>query len=120
MAQASLIQDGLDRFENVVKSVERDFKRLQKQADKRRKALEKRAERRVKKLQTELRKSTLVKRAGSLRDEAVRAVGDGVESLLGTLRIASHAEVERLERKVGQLGRKIRQLEQQLGDERAA
>lgn len=120
MAQASLIQDGLDRFESVVKSVERDFKRLQKQADKRRKELEKRAERQVKKLQTELRKNPVVQRAESLRVDAVRAVEEGVETLLGTLRIASHAEITRLERKVGQLGRKVRQLEQQLESERAA
>jgi hypothetical protein len=120
MAQANLIQDGIDRFESAVKSVERDFRRLQKQADKRRKELEKRAERQVKKLQADLRKSPVIQRAESLRTEAVRVVEEGVETLLGTLRIASHGEVQRLERKVSQLGRKIRQLEQQLAAQRAA
>jgi len=111
MAQANIIQDGLDRFETVVKSVERDFRRLQKQADRRRKELEKRAGRQVKRLQTELRNNPLLRRADTLRADAGRVVEERVESLLGTLRIASHAEVERLERKVGQLSRKVRQLE---------
>ena len=118
MAQANIIQDGMDRFETAVKSVEKDFRRLQKRADKRRKELERRADRQLKRIRTELRKNPVMKRAGSaveaaesFRDDTVKAVGEQVDTLLGSLRIASQGEVSKLERKVGALNRKVRQLE---------
>jgi polyhydroxyalkanoate synthesis regulator phasin len=122
MAQASIIQDVSDRVETALKNAEKDFRRLQKRAEKQRKDFEKRAERRIKKIRAELRKNDVVKwaddlgseaieRAEGLRDDAVKAWEDRVDAVLGSLRIASHGEVIRLERKVGQLNRKVRQLE---------
>ena len=111
MTQPRIIQDGLDRVESVVRTFERDWKRLQKQADRRRREIEKRAERQVKRFQAEILKNPVVQRAQTLRSDAVRVVGEQVDALLGTLRIASHGDVERLERKVGQLNRKLRELE---------
>jgi hypothetical protein len=120
MAQPKIIQEGLDRVESVVRTFERDWKRLQKQADRRRRDIEKRAERQVKRLQEELRKNPVLQRAQNLRSDAVRVVGEQVDALLGTLRIASHGDVERLERKVGQLHRKVRELEKKQDTEAAA
>lgn len=111
MAQASFIQGGLDRVESAFKTFEKDFRRLQKRADQRRKQLEKRAEREVRRFQTELRKNPVVKRAQTLGEDARKAASEQVDALLGTLRLASRTEVERLDRKVGQLNRKVRELE---------
>lgn len=111
MAEANFIQEGIDRVENAFRSIEKDFKRLQKRAEKRRKQFEKEAEKRVKKFQTELRNNRVVKRAEDLRSDALKTIEDQVDTLLANLRIASHSEVNKLERKVAQLNKKVRELE---------
>ncbi|MDJ0789884.1 MAG: hypothetical protein QNK05_24060 [Myxococcota bacterium] len=111
MAQPQIIQDVSDRVENAVKTFEKDLKKLQKDADKRRKAFEKRAEREVKKLQKQIDAHPVVKRAKSLRSDAVKTAQGQLDSLLGTFRIASQGEVERLEKKIGTLSRKLRAVE---------
>jgi polyhydroxyalkanoate synthesis regulator phasin len=133
-----LLEEGRERFEGALKDMERDWKRLQKRADQGRKQFEQRAQRQVKRIQMELCKSPLVKRAeeqrkalerrarklgnelrnssavkraeGLRRDAESRLEGQ-LESLFGLLRIASASEVTRLERKVDQLNRKLRELE---------
>jgi polyhydroxyalkanoate synthesis regulator phasin len=52
-----------------------------------------------------------VKRAESIRRDAESLIEEQVESLLGLLRLASVSEVTRLERKVDQLSRRLRELE---------
>jgi len=133
-----ILEEGRERFEGALKDMEREYKRLQKRADQGRKQFELRAQRQVKRIQSELRKnplvkraeeqrkllerrarklgselrnSTAVKRAESLRKDAEARLEGQLESLFGWLRIASASEVSRLERKVDQLGRKLRELE---------
>jgi polyhydroxyalkanoate synthesis regulator phasin len=133
-----ILEEGRERFEGALKDMERDWKRLQKRADQGRKQFEQQAQRQVKKIQTglrknplvkraeeqrkqlerrarklgnELRNSTAVKRAESLRKDAETRFEEQLQSLFGLLRIASASEVTRLERKVDQLGRKLRELE---------
>jgi len=106
-----LLEEGRERFEGALKDMERDWKRLQKRADQGRKQFEQRAQRQVKRIQSELRKSPLVKRAEELRKDAETRIESQIESLFGLLRIASSSEVSRLERKVDQLNRKLRELE---------
>jgi hypothetical protein len=133
-----ILEEGRERFEGALKDMERDWKRLQKRADQGRRQFEQRAQRQVKRIQSELRKNPLVKRAEEQRkqlERRARRLGSELrnsatvkraetlleetearfegqlESLFGLLRIASAAEVSRLERKVDQLGRKLRELE---------
>jgi chromosome segregation ATPase len=113
MAEANIIEEGMDRIEDAFRSIERDFRRLQKRADRRRKQLEKQAEKRVKQFQTDIRKNRVVKRAEDLRSDALKAIEEQVDSLLSNLRIASQADVSKLERKVAQLNKKVRELEKQ-------
>ena len=108
MAEANFIEEGIDRIENAFKSIEKDFKRLQKRADRRRRQFERQAEKRVKQIQTDIRKNPVVKRAEDLRGDAMKAIDAQVDSLLANLRIASQAEVLKLERKVAQLNKKVR------------
>ncbi len=111
MAEANFIEEGMDRIESTFKSIEKDLKRFQKRADTRRRQFERQAEKRVKQLQSDFRKNPVVKRAEDLRGDAVKAIEDQVDGLLANLRIASHAEVHKLERKVAQLNKKVRDLE---------
>ena len=113
MAEANFIEEGMDRIESAFKSIEKDLKRLQKRADTRRRQFERQAEKRVKRLQSDIRKNPVVKRAEDLRGDAVKAIEDQVDGLLANLRIASHTDVSKLERKVAQLNRKVRELEKQ-------
>jgi hypothetical protein len=119
MAEANFIEDGIDRIENALRSIEKDFKRLQKRADKRRRQFERQAEKRVKQMQSDFRNNRVVKRAEDLRGDAVKAIEDQVDVLLANLRIASQAEVHKLERRVAQLNKKVRELEKQSKPEAA-
>jgi hypothetical protein len=111
MAEASFIQEGIDRVETAFGNIEKEYKRLQKRAEKRRKDFEKRAERGFKRVQTEIRKNPVVKRAESIRDETRKTVEGQVEQLLGGLRIATRADVQKLERKITLLNKKLRELQ---------
>jgi len=112
MAQPNnIIQDVSDRVESAVKTFEKDLKKLQKDADKRRKAFERSADRRVKKLQKQIDAMPVVKRVKSLRDDAAKTAQGQLDAFLGTFRIASQGEVDRLERKIGSLSRKLRAVE---------
>ena len=113
MAEANFIEEGMDRIEDAFRSIEKDLKRLQKRADKRRQQFERQAEKRVKQLQSDIRKNPVVKRAESLRGDAQKAIEEQVDGLLANLRIATHADVNKLGRKVAQLNKKVRELEKQ-------
>jgi hypothetical protein len=133
-----ILEGSRERFEGALKDMEREYKRLQKRADQGRKQFERQAQQQVKKLQsglkknpivkraeeqrklierrarrlgTELRNSGPVKRAEALRKDAEARFEEQLESLFGLLRLASASEVTRLERKVDQLGKKLRELE---------
>ncbi len=110
MAEANLIQDGIDRVETAFENLEKEYKRLQKRADKRRKDFEKRAERELKRVQAEFRKNPVVKRVETIRDDARKTVEGQVEQLLGGLRIATRADLRKLDRKITQLNKKLRDL----------
>ena len=118
MAEANFIQDGIDRVQSAFQSLDKEYRRLQKQADRRRKDFEKRAEKQLKRFSSELRKSPLVKRAEGVRarvDEgrggAQQVLAERLDSLLGTLQIATRTEVEKLDRKLALLNKKVRELE---------
>jgi hypothetical protein len=118
--QASLMQEGVDRFREAFESL--DLERVQRQLAQRRKQIEKqlasgrktwerRTRKQVKRLQTELRKNALVKRVQALQKDAARQLESTVEGVLSTLRIASRRDVDRLDRKLGQISRKLKDLE---------
>jgi len=111
MAEANFIQDGIDRVESAFDNLEKEYRRLSKRAEKRRKAFEKAAEQRLRKLQKDFRANPVVKRAETLRVDAQKVAEEQVEQLLSGLRIATRAEVQRLDRKIATLNRKVRELE---------
>jgi len=122
MAEASFVQDGVDRVREAVDSIDGEFQRVQKRiqaqrksfekrVNKQRSEIEKRTRKEVKRLQTEIRKNPVVKRAQSIADDATRQVEQGVDRFLGTFQIASKSDVQRIDRKLTQLRRQLKALE---------
>jgi hypothetical protein len=129
--QASIVQEGIDRFrdafgnledelERVQKQIRTRRRRFEKQLDANRSAIEKRIssgrkdlEKRTRKLREDVRKNRAFQRLDSLRKDATRRYEEGVESLLGLLQIASKGDVQRIDRKISQLSRKLKDMEHQ-------
>ena len=95
----------------VEESIEGEFEKLQKEFGKRRKQFRRDTQKQVKKIRADLRTRPLVKRAESLRSDAAKQLDSGVDSVLSLLRIASRSDVEKLDRKLGQINRKLNQME---------
>jgi hypothetical protein len=119
--QASLVQEGVDRFreafdslelERVQKQLAQRRKRLEKQIASGRRQWEKRTRKQVKRLRTEIRKNSLVKRLQSIQKDATSQVESGFDQVLSALRIASKRDVDRIDRRLGQIQRKLKDLEQ--------
>jgi hypothetical protein len=129
MAEASIVQDGIDRFRDAFGSLEDELEKVQRQLRTRRRKLEKQLssnrkdiekrfdsgrkdiEKRARKLQAEVRKSPTVQRLESLRKDAEKRYADGVENLLKVLQIASKSDVQRIDRKISQLNKKLKEME---------
>jgi len=118
MAEATFIQEGVGRVQSALKSLDKEYRRIQKQADVRLRKVEKRAERQIKHLQAGFLRSPLAKRAEDVRrrveearSEAQSVLTGRFESMLGALKIATRTEIEKLERKVALLNSKLHELE---------
>jgi hypothetical protein len=129
--QASVVSEGVDQIRQVVRRADREIKRLQKQVESRRRRLakevttrrrgiEKRAQRELERLQKQIQRQPLVKRAEALRADATERIERSVTSLLGALPLATKSEIERIDRKVSALGRKLKEIEKAQGSSEAA
>ncbi len=111
MAEATLVQDGIDRVESAVKSLDREFQKLQRDLGKRRRTFEKQTQKRVDRFFSDVRRSDVVKRAEKLRKNAQKRLDGQVETLLGSLQIASKSEIAKIDRKLNQVSKKLREIE---------
>jgi hypothetical protein len=120
--QASRVQEGVDQLRTAVRRVDRQFRKLQREVSSRRKqlgkelasrrkAIEKRAQQQLARFQRELQKQPLVKRAETLRADATSRIQNGVASVLEAMPLATKGEIERIDRKIAALSRKLRDLE---------
>jgi len=127
--QASVVQDGVDQIKQVVRRADRELKKIQKQVESRRRTLakevttrrrliEKHAQRGIANIQKQ--SQPLLKRAEALRADATERIERGVTSILDVLPIASKSEIERIDRKVAALGRKLKEIEKAQGGSQAA
>ncbi len=127
--EASIVQDGIDRFRDAFGNIEDEFERVQKRIRIRRRKLEKSVqssrkdfgkrvesgrkdfEKRTRKLRTEVRKNPTFKRLDDIRKDATKRYEEGVETLLNTLQVASKGDVQRIDRKISQLSKKLKEME---------
>ena len=122
MAEASIVEEGVERFREDFGSLDHEFQRVQKRIQVRRKSIEKqlRSSRRdferqtrkqVKKLRTEARKNPIVKRARGLQGDATKNFEKGFGRVLGAFQIATRSDIDRIDRKLNQLTRKLKDIE---------
>jgi F0F1-type ATP synthase membrane subunit b/b' len=120
--QASLVQDGVDRINEAYESIEEEVRRVQKQLNSRRQKIEKQfsksrkdAERQtrkeVKRIRSEFMKNPVVKRLEGIRKDVNKQVESAVDNLLGSMQIASKADLSRLDRKLNTINRRLKGIE---------
>ena len=120
--QVSLVQEGVDRLNEAFQSIDDEFQRVQKQLNTRRRSFEKQLTNRRKKaekstrkqlnrFQSELKSTPIYKRAESFRKDTTKQIESGVDSLLGLLQIASRGDLQRIDRKLTTLGRRLKEIE---------
>lgn len=110
------------QFRSQGRSLEKRIEQGRRELASRRRKLETRGRKQVKSLLADVRKSAAYKRArsltrdaekrfGSVRKDAGKRVESGVESVLGALQIASKGDVQRIDRKLRSLNRKLDDLD---------
>jgi hypothetical protein len=116
---ASIVQEGVDRVRAAFGSIEDEFGRVQRRVRARRRDLEKQLksgrkdlEKRTRKLRSEVLGSPALKRLDSLRKDVQQQLTDTADNLLRLLQIASRSDVERIDRKLSQISRKLREIEE--------
>lgn len=130
---AGFVQGGLDRVNEAYRSLDAQVQKIQKELRSRRRSLEsqlqagrkslqkqvtsgrKTLEKRTRRQISELRRASLLKRARALSEGANQRLEEGVGSLLGLLRIASRSELSRIDRKLDQIARKLREIDKERG-----
>jgi hypothetical protein len=111
-----------DRFDTARERIDEEVQRVQKQIQVRRKQLErqlasgrksieKQTRKQVKQLRGELSRSSVVQQLERLREDAGRQLEDALETLLGALQIASKGDVQRIDRKLSKLNKKLKEIE---------
>lgn len=127
--QESVVQEGIDRFRGAFGSIEEGVERVQKDLRARRRRIEKRVDagrkdiekrfeagrkdidKRARKLRKDLRKDPRFKQLESWGRDATRQLEQGFDSVLNVLQIASKNDVQRIDRKLSQINRKLKELE---------
>jgi hypothetical protein len=120
--QANLVQEGVDRFNAAFESLGDEVDRLQKRVQTRRKAfekqltdrrkkIEKQTRKQVDRIETEIRKNPVMKRLQELRKDAVKQIESGVDSVMDAMPIATKRDLKRIDRRISQLSRKVKDLE---------
>ena len=119
MAQTeSLVDQGVDRVQDALKNADREFQRIQRRVktqrrtlerrlDSQRKSIEKQAQKQIK----AIRKNDLVKRVETLGSDVQGQLESGVEQILSALQIASKADIQRVDRKLNRISKKLKELE---------
>ena len=131
MAEQSFVQDGMDRLQSARERVDDEIQRVQKQLRTRRRNLERQinkgrrdferqTRKQVKQLQSDIRKNTWVKRLDELREDASKQLESAVSSVLGVLQIASKSDVQKIDRKLTKLSKKLRDIETRRSNSRQA
>ena len=129
--QTSLVRDGIDRVSSAFERIPEELQRVQREIQKRRRSferqlaggrrdLEKRTRRQVQRLRTEIGRIPLGRRVDQLRSGAEKALERGVDTFLGVLQIASKSDLERIDKKLGQVSRKLKEMERTRGNGHAA
>jgi phage-related minor tail protein len=100
-----------DEFQRVQKELGARRKALEKEFATRRKTVEKRTRKELKRIQSELKKNPIVQRADAVRKDVTKQVETRVDSLLGLMQVASRSDVQRINKKLTTLNRRLKTIE---------
>ena len=101
-----------DEFQRVQKELSARRKSLEKEFASKRKTVEKRTRKELKRIQTELKKNPIVKRADAVRKDVTKQVETRVDSLLGLMQVASRSDVQRINKKLTTLNKRLKAIEE--------
>jgi hypothetical protein len=136
--QASFVREGFERVSSAFERIPDELQRVQREIQKRRKSferqlagsrrdfgkrtreLEKRTRRQVERVRAEIRRLPLARRVDRLRTEAEKALERGMDAFLGVLQIASKSDLDRIDKKLGQMSRRLKEMERGRGNGHAA
>ena len=109
------VEEGIERFRTAVDDFRRDLegrgKKLEKQWQRRRRNFERQARKRADEVGAELREWPVVERVEGLWQRTTDRIEDGVNQFFDRLPVATKRDVARVDRKLAQLSRKLRALE---------
>jgi methyl-accepting chemotaxis protein len=108
MAEAST--NAFDRFNDALRNLDDQIQDLRDRFDERRKKVEKRVEDLRDDVERQLRKSPLYRRAERIRKDIEEQVETTREQVYDVFGIASRAQVEKLNRKLNTISRKLNEL----------
>ncbi len=100
-----------DEFQRVQKELSARRKSLEKEFATRRKTVERRTRKELKRIQSELKKNSIIKRADTVRKDVTKQVETRVDTLLARIQIASRSDVQRINKKLTALNRRLKAIE---------
>ncbi len=100
-----------DEFQRIQKELSARRKSLEKEFTSKRKTVERRTRKELKRIQSELKKNPIVKRADAVRKDVTKQVETRVDSLLGLMQVASKSDVQRINKKLTTLNRRLKAIE---------
>jgi gas vesicle protein len=114
----SLVDQGVDRVQDAIKSVDKELQRLQREVRTRRRSFERNLETRRRSIEKQaqkqikaLRENDLVKRVETFGSDVQEQIGSRVGSVLSIFQIASKGDIERVDRKIERITKKLKDLE---------
>ncbi len=100
-----------DEFQRIQKELSTRRKSFEKEFASKRKTVEKRTRKELKRIQSELKKNPIVKRADAVRKDVTKQVETRVDTLLERMQIASRSDVQRINKKLTTLNRRLKAIE---------
>jgi hypothetical protein len=116
MAEAST--NGFDRFNEALRNLDSQIQDLRDRFDEGRRDVEKRAKRFRKNLDTQLRKSPVYRRAERVRKDVEEQIEQSRDQFYEAFGIASKSDVDRLNRKLNTISKKLNELTKEAGGAR--
>lgn len=109
--QTGFVESGVDRLQDALKSLSGDLDRLQHQVTTQRSRWEKQTRKRVNQFRKDVGETPWAKRAEKFSKDASREIESRVEDFLGTLSIASNADLQKVNRKLNRINKRLKALE---------
>ena len=104
-----------ERIDDEIQRVQREIstrrKRLERQLSSGRKTFEKQTRKQVKQIRGELRRNPLVRELERFQDGVGRQLEGAFETVLGAFQIASKSDVQRIDRKLTKLTKRLKEIE---------